>query len=112
MCGMAEIEFDNRAAGSHTVADAGASDAKADLAPDSERDRWLSAMADLSNQEERHYANLSRRMDKLERGRGMLSGMDSEMKSMLVLMAIGILAPIAIDLLLEVYRGWRQRLSS
>jgi hypothetical protein len=110
---MAEIDFDNRSAGvTHTTADAGASDAKADLAPDSERDRWLSAMADLSNQEERHYANLSRRMDKLERGRGMLSGMDSEIKTMLVLMAMGILVPIAVDLLMEVYRGWRQRLSS
>ena len=107
------VDFDNKTAGvTHTTADSGASEPQGDLAPHSERDRWLATMADLASTEERHYASVSRRLDKLERARGVFSGMDEEMKTMLILMAIGILAPIAIDLLVEVYHRWRQRSSS
>lgn len=106
-------EIDNKAAGTHTVAEGGAEDPQGDSASHSERDRWLDTMADLASTEQRHYASVSRRLDKLEtRAGGVFSSMDEDMKLIMLLAIAAILAPVVIDLVGEVYRGWRQRFSS
>jgi hypothetical protein len=98
---------------SHAAAEkSGAELSEEGAAPHSERDRWLVAMADQHCEFDRRYSSLSRRLDRLEGTRGMFSRMDDELKAMLLMVGISVFAPILIDLGLELYKSWRQRLSS